>query len=122
MDMQKSTDTTGTATGGKQLRRTHEGRMVAGVCSGTARYLGVDANILRVALGIFTIFGGAGIALYAIAWILIPEEGHATSIGEDLLKKANENPTVQDAVQKTKDAVSKNTSKETKDTRDRTRI
>ncbi|MFC5747706.1 PspC domain-containing protein [Actinomadura rugatobispora] len=119
MNMEKSTTS---STAPKKLRRTQDGRMVAGVCSGAARYLGVDPNILRLALGIFTIFGGAGIALYAIAWILIPEEGHTTSIGEDLLKKANDNPTVQDAVQKTKDAVSKTTSKETKDTRDHTRI
>ncbi|XVQ11441.1 PspC domain-containing protein [Spirillospora sp. CA-255316] len=115
MDMEKSTTS---STASKQLRRTQDGRMVAGVCSGAARYLGVDANILRLALGVFTIFGGAGIALYVIAWILIPEEGHATSIGEDLLKKANDNPTVQETIQKTKDAVSKNTAKD----RDHTHI
>lgn len=92
----------------KQLRRTHEGRMVAGVCSGAARFLGVDANVIRLGLAVFTVFGGAGIALYAIAWLLIPEEGAATSIGEDLFKKASDSPTVQDAVQRTKDAVNKN--------------
>lgn len=92
----------------KQLRRTREGRMIAGVCAGGARYLGVDANILRLGLAVFTLFGGAGIALYAIAWLLIPEEGAATSVGEDLFKKASENPTVQNAVHKTKEVVNKN--------------
>ncbi|GAA2404042.1 hypothetical protein GCM10010191_09660 [Actinomadura vinacea] len=105
MDIEKSTT-------GKQLRRTQEGRMVAGVCSGAGRYLGVDPNILRLAMAVITIFGGAGVALYAIAWILIPEEGHETSIGEDLIKKANESPVVQDAVQKSKNAVSKDSSKD----------
>jgi phage shock protein PspC (stress-responsive transcriptional regulator) len=99
MDMDKTTS--------NQLRRTHEGRMVAGVCSGTARSLGVDANILRLGLAVFTVFGGAGIALYAIAWLLIPDEGAPKSIAEDLFKKASNSPTVQDAVQKTKDAVGK---------------
>lgn len=70
--------------------------------------LGVDANILRLGLAVFTIFGGAGIALYAIAWLLIPDEGATKSIAEDLAKKASDSPTVQDAVQKTKDAVNKN--------------
>lgn len=104
MDMDKNTTSTPT----KQLRRTHDGRMVAGVCSGAAEYLGVDATILRVALAVFTIFGGAGLALYIIGWVLIPEEGAPTSIAEDLFKKASDSPTVQDAVQKTKDAVNKN--------------
>ncbi|TDD63733.1 PspC domain-containing protein [Actinomadura rubrisoli] len=102
MNMEKNITT------GKQLRRTHEGRMVAGVCSGAARYLGVDANLVRLGLGVFTLFGGAGIALYAIAWVLVPEEGASTSVAEDLFKKAGDSPAVQDAVQKTKDAVGKN--------------
>jgi phage shock protein PspC (stress-responsive transcriptional regulator) len=109
MDMEKSMSSDPAE---KQLRRTREGRIIAGVCSGGARYLGVDANILRLALAAFTIFGGAGVLVYVIAWILIPEEGQPSSIAEDLIKKANENPTVQDAVQKTKDAVNKNTNKD----------
>ncbi len=100
-------NTTGQAPA-KKLRRTRDGRMLAGVCSGAAEFLGVDANILRIGLAVFTVFGGAGIALYAIGWVLIPEEGAATSIAEDLFKKASDSPTVQDAVQKTKDTVNKN--------------
>ncbi|WP_246178917.1 PspC domain-containing protein [Actinomadura decatromicini] len=102
MDMNKNT------TADRKLRRTREGRIIAGVCSGAAEFLGVDANIVRLGLGVFTLFGGAGVALYAIAWILIPEEGAQTSIAEDLFKKAGDSPKVQDAVQKTKDAVNKN--------------
>ncbi|WP_089316947.1 PspC domain-containing protein [Actinomadura mexicana] len=100
MDMDKTT--------GKQLRRTSEGRMIAGVCSGAGRFLGVDPNLLRIGLAIFTVFGGAGIALYAIAWLLIPEEGAQKSVAEDLFKKASDSPKVQDAMQKGKDAVNKN--------------
>lgn len=115
MDIEKSTD--------KKLRRTHDGRMVAGVCSGAARYLGIDANIIRVGLAVFTIFGGAGVAAYALAWVLIPEEGRPTSIAEDLFKKANDNPKVQETVQKTKDSVNDTLSKNSKkDTRDHTQV
>lgn len=104
MDMDKNT----TGTPSKQLRRTHDGRMVAGVCSGTAQFLGVDVNIIRLGIGVFTLFGGAGIAIYVIAWLLIPDEGAPKSVAEDLFQKAGESPTVQDAVRKTKDAVGKN--------------
>ncbi|MEU5876405.1 PspC domain-containing protein [Spirillospora sp. NPDC047279] len=110
MDMEKNVpQDTSPAT--KKLRRTRDGRMIAGVCSGAAGYLGVDANILRLALAAFSIFGGAGVALYAVAWVLIPEEGAPTSIAEDLVQKGKESPKVQEVVndvtQKTKDAVSK---------------
>ncbi len=96
-----------TTTSRHQLRRTREGRMIAGVCSGASRFLGVDANIIRLALAVFTVFGGAGIALYAIAWLLIPEEDAPSSIAEDLVKRAGDSPAVQDAMKKTKDAVGK---------------
>lgn len=92
----------------KKLRRTRDGKMLGGVCSGAAQYLGVDANIIRLGLAVFTIFGGAGIALYAIAWVIIPEEDAPKSIAEDWFKKASDSPTVQDAVQKSKDAINKN--------------
>lgn len=91
MDTQNST---------KQLRRTRDGKMIAGVCSGAARYLGVDPNLVRLGLGVFTLFGGAGIALYVIAWLVMPEDGAESSVAEDLFQKAKENPNVQEAAQK----------------------
>ncbi|MFI0485598.1 PspC domain-containing protein [Actinomadura sp. 9N215] len=103
MDMNKDT----AATTEKKLRRTRDDRILAGVCSGAARFLGVDANIIRVALAVFTVFGGAGIALYAIGWVMIPEEGADKAIAEDMVKKASDSPAFQDAVRKTKDAFNK---------------
>ncbi|QFG27077.1 PspC domain-containing protein [Actinomadura sp. WMMB 499] len=93
------------STTGKSLRRIHDGRMIAGVCAGAGRFLGVDANIVRLGLAVFTLFGGAGIALYVIGWLLMPDEGAPKSIAEDLAKKAGDSPAFQDAVQKAKDAV-----------------
>ncbi|MFC7384097.1 PspC domain-containing protein [Sphaerisporangium rhizosphaerae] len=71
----------------KELRRTREGRIVAGVCSGAAEFTGIDANILRLALAVATFFGGLGVGIYAVAWLLIPEEGKNGSIVQDLINK-----------------------------------
>ncbi|MFI6603251.1 PspC domain-containing protein [Nonomuraea sp. NPDC050536] len=71
----------------KQLRRTHNGRILAGVCSGIGEYIGVDANLVRIALAIATLFGGVGVGVYAIGWLLMPEEGRETSIVQDLFNK-----------------------------------
>jgi len=60
----------------KKLRRSRDDRMVAGVCGGVARLLGVDAALLRILLVAATLFGfGAGAVLYLAAWFLVPEEG-----------------------------------------------
>ncbi|GAA1267512.1 hypothetical protein GCM10009677_19950 [Sphaerisporangium rubeum] len=72
---------------GKELRRTRQGKIIAGVCSGAGEFLGVDANILRLGLAVATFFGGLGIGIYAVAWLLIPEEGKSTSIVQDLINR-----------------------------------
>ncbi|WP_113698953.1 PspC domain-containing protein [Nonomuraea lactucae] len=71
----------------KQLRRTRNGRIIAGVCSGVGEYVGIDANLIRIALAIATLFGGLGIGVYAIGWLLLPEEGRDASIVQDLINK-----------------------------------
>ncbi|AQZ68267.1 similar to Putative stress-responsive transcriptional regulator [[Actinomadura] parvosata subsp. kistnae] len=71
----------------KKLRRTHKGRIIAGVCSGVGEYVGIDANLVRIGLAIATLFGGAGVALYAIGWLLMPDEEHDTSIVQDIINK-----------------------------------
>jgi phage shock protein C len=70
----------------KVLVRTRDGRIVAGVCSGLARYLEVDANLVRLLAALITLFtAGTGILAYLVAWAVIPEEGQKTSIAEDLI-------------------------------------
>ncbi|MFF4779078.1 PspC domain-containing protein [Microtetraspora fusca] len=80
----------------RQLRRTRNGRVVAGVCSGVGQYIGVDANILRVAFAVATFFGGLGVGIYAVAWLLIPEEGKDASIVQDLVNKNKDGHVWQD--------------------------
>ncbi|HEU5156793.1 MAG TPA: PspC domain-containing protein [Streptosporangiaceae bacterium] len=72
----------------RELRRTRDGRMIAGVCSGTAEYMGVDANILRLALAaLCVVTAGTAAFIYVAGWLLIPEEGERTSIVQGLLEK-----------------------------------
>ncbi|MCI2422576.1 PspC domain-containing protein [Saccharopolyspora sp. K220] len=49
--------------------------MIAGICSGAAKALGVDATIIRVVLLAATLLGfGAGIVIYLACWIIVPQE------------------------------------------------
>jgi phage shock protein PspC (stress-responsive transcriptional regulator) len=62
----------------KKLRRSRSDKMIAGVCGGVAKMIGVDAAILRIILVAATLLGfGTGAVLYVAAWILMPEEDAA---------------------------------------------
>lgn len=58
-----------------RLVRRSGDRMVAGVCSGVAHYLGVDVTIVRLLVVLGTVLGfGSLIVAYVAAWILLPED------------------------------------------------
>jgi phage shock protein C len=73
--------------GPKRLARSRKGQVVAGVCSGLGEYLKVDPNVVRLAFAVLTIFGGMGILIYMIAWVILPEEDQDTSIAESWVNK-----------------------------------
>ena len=57
----------------KKLYRNTNEKIIAGVCSGLAEYLNIDATIVRL---IWALIGlsGAGIVAYLIAALIIPEK------------------------------------------------
>ena len=57
------------------LRRSRDERMVGGVAGGLSRTFGVDPVVFRVVFAALTIVGGSGLVLYALLWLLVPEEG-----------------------------------------------
>jgi phage shock protein PspC (stress-responsive transcriptional regulator) len=59
----------------RRLFRSRNERVIAGVCGGLARYLNVDPVIVRVAAVALVFAGGAGLLLYAAAFLLVPNEG-----------------------------------------------
>jgi phage shock protein C len=63
-----------------QLYRPVNDRMIAGVASGIARYLGADVTAVRIILAVLAFVGGAGVPIYLAGWLLIPEEGSEQSI------------------------------------------
>jgi phage shock protein C len=73
--------------GSKRLYRSKKGQLVAGVCAGLAQHFGIDANLVRLAFAIFTIFFGVGALIYLAAWVILPEEGEDTSIAESWINK-----------------------------------
>lgn len=58
-----------------RLRRSTSDRYLAGVAGGLGRHFDVDPTVIRVLIAVLTLFGGAGILLYAAVWIFVPEDG-----------------------------------------------
>ncbi len=58
----------------KRLYRNQHNKILAGVCSGLGDYFNIDPVIIRLLWVVLSIFGGAGILIYIIAWIIIPEK------------------------------------------------
>lgn len=57
-----------------RLYRTVQGRVVGGVAGGLADYFGMDPTIVRLIFVLLVIFGGSGVLLYIILWIILPEK------------------------------------------------
>jgi phage shock protein PspC (stress-responsive transcriptional regulator) len=61
----------------RRFIRTRRGRLVGGVCSGLGSYFGVDPLLFRIAFVAVAFLGGAGLLLYLVFLLLVPEEGAA---------------------------------------------
>jgi phage shock protein PspC (stress-responsive transcriptional regulator) len=56
----------------KRLYRSRDEKIIGGVCGGLGEYLNVDPTIIRIALVLITLFGGAGIIAYLVLWVVVP--------------------------------------------------
>ena len=63
----------------RRLLRSRTDRVVAGVAGGAGRYFGVDPVLVRIALLVLLVFGGAGALLYLAAVLLVPTEGEGAA-------------------------------------------
>lgn len=89
-----STDTSPPPTSGQErrgypplsaLRRSRSDRKALGVAGGLGQWAGVDPLVFRVLFVVLTVFGGSGLLLYALGWLLVPEDGESESEAQRLV-------------------------------------
>lgn len=56
----------------QKLYRSEDNRMIAGVCGGLAEYLNIDPSIVRLIFVLIILYGGSGLLVYLILWIILP--------------------------------------------------
>ncbi len=69
-----------------KLYRSETNKVIAGVCGGLGEYFNIDPTILRIIIVFITLFGGSGIILYIILWIVIPTKSTLGKTSEDYIK------------------------------------
>ncbi len=87
-----SQDTPRTDVPGRLLRRRTTDRVIGGVAGGLGDYFNVDPLLFRIGFVGLIIFGGAGLVLYVIAWLLLPAEGHDASVVEAFFRRLGITP------------------------------
>lgn len=70
-----------------RLIRPREPRLIGGVASGLAHYMGIPRWLVRVLFVGLSVMGGIGVALYIIGWLLISDEGEDHNVAEDLVER-----------------------------------
>ncbi len=57
----------------KRLYRSRKEKIIGGVCGGVAEHFSVDPVIIRLLWIFASLLWGAGIILYLVAWLIIPQ-------------------------------------------------
>lgn len=84
----------------KKLYRSRKDTKIAGVCGGIAEYFNIDSTVIRLLAVLTIFFGGGGLVVYIIGWIIIPlkpAEGETAQANENTTrdrKKTNQETTI----------------------------
>ena len=57
------------------LHRSASDQVIAGVCGGLARHLGMDAILVRIIFLVLGFMNGIGVWIYLLLWLFLPLEG-----------------------------------------------
>ena len=57
-----------------RLRRHTDEKMLGGVAAGVARHFDFDVSLVRLAFVALALFGGSGLVLYIVAWVVVPAD------------------------------------------------
>jgi phage shock protein PspC (stress-responsive transcriptional regulator) len=71
----------------RRLVRRSDEKMVAGVCAAFARATDTDPVLWRIGIVVLSLFGGTGIALYVLGWLLVPKVGGGPTAVERALRQ-----------------------------------
>lgn len=75
-------------------RRAVRDRKIAGVAAGIGHRYGIDPTLVRVAFAVLTFYGGAGVLLYLLGWVLLAKETDQVSPFEGMTGRGKSSTSV----------------------------
>ncbi len=63
-----------------KLYRSERDHILGGVCGGLADFFDVDSTLVRIIFVLLTIFGGSGIIIYLLLWVIVPTESNVSGV------------------------------------------
>jgi len=78
----------------RRLVRHPDDKAIGGVCAAFGRFTDTDPVLWRVLFAALVLFGGAGLVIYALAWLLIPRVDQPQSFVERHLRNADQSVSV----------------------------
>ncbi len=73
----------------RRLERDPEQRIIAGVATGLGNRFQMNPWWFRWGFILLALFGGLGLALYAVGWLLIPERGHSDPLAVEMMRRVD---------------------------------
>ena len=70
----------------RRLYRSRTDQMIGGVCGGLGAYFNIDPTLVRLIVVLMAVFGGSGVLIYLILWIIVPEEGRTTGTPQEVIQ------------------------------------
>ncbi|MGH3443115.1 MAG: PspC domain-containing protein [Nitriliruptorales bacterium] len=74
-------------TDGRRLTRSETDKMIAGVAGGLAQYFNIDPTLVRVAFVLLAVFGGSGLIVYLVMWLIVPAESRVAGHPRDTMRE-----------------------------------
>lgn len=71
----------------KSLHRSNTNKVLAGVAGGIGEYFNIDPTIIRLVFILLTVFGGSGVLIYLILWIIMPSSQQLKSATDNVVKQ-----------------------------------
>lgn len=71
----------------KRLYRSDTDTIIAGVAGGLAEYFAIDPTIIRLLFLASVLFGGFGIPVYFVLWVLLPRQNAGEPATEETIQK-----------------------------------
>lgn len=69
-----------------RLYRSETNKVIAGVAGGLGDYFNIDPTIIRILFILLTIFGGSGLIIYIVLWLIIPTKSTGNKNSQDAIR------------------------------------